>query len=824
MRRFLALASLFVCALTIARAQTVRWENSDSGDPSELQLIFQECSPEGDPQLPRIEGTTLALVGTSSQTNIVNFSMTRSTILTYRARSSHSGPISIPAFSVPTSKGAIRVPPFTGGTTRSASDADVTSRLEPGATSVWAGEIFPLTYVLDVGRRTFNQLGTNIEWNSAPLVVEDWSKFEPAENVVNGDARLAITARTRAYAKIPGPLTLNAATQLVNLQTGSVGFGLFQTPRIEQVSVASDRPGLMVRPLPAPAPAGFRGAVGQFKLASKIVPTSAAVGEPVTWTLELSGSGNWPDIAGLPQRDVSKDFNVVQPHAKRTPAEGKLFDVTLTEDVVLVPTRAGDYTLGPIDFVYFDPQTGAYKTVSAPRTTVTIAPPANAPAPPPEAAPAKTEAPPPPSLDEAKLENLKSKIPTLPSGIPRDPLSGSSVALVPMSAGALIYWLLAPVFCFFAFWLFLAIRRAQQTDPLRPRREARARLAATLGKISKAGDTDRAARLLDWQHDAALLWQIPHAAPPAAALPDPAWQTLWLESDRALYSTDAQLPTGWIARAEAALAAKPVPSFSPLRLFLPQNLLPFVAAFAFVLLVPSLLRAAETDGAPAYRRGDFAAAEKSWAAALAANPTDATARYNLSLALAQQDRWGEAAAHAAASFVQDPSNPPARWQLALSCEKAAYVPAPLAGFLPSGPTQSLAEFASPGVWQLALIASSFAVAAALALLLLNPYLRRSRVRAWSALALLGVSVLVALSAAASLHAYGTTADSRAVIAWRAGTLRSIPTESDTTQKTVPLPAGSIAVADKTFLGWTRLAFDNGQTGWVRKEDLIALWR
>src|SRR5687767_2504382 len=49
--------------VSLAHAQSVRWETGDSGDPSELQLIFEDCAPEGDPQLPRIDGTTLTLVG-----------------------------------------------------------------------------------------------------------------------------------------------------------------------------------------------------------------------------------------------------------------------------------------------------------------------------------------------------------------------------------------------------------------------------------------------------------------------------------------------------------------------------------------------------------------------------------------------------------------------------------------------------------------------------------------------------------------------------------------------------------------------------------------
>jgi hypothetical protein len=68
------------------------------------------------------------------------------------------------------------------------------------------------------------------------------------------------------------------------------------------------------------------------------------------------------------------------------------------------------------------------------------------------------------------------------------------------------------------------------------------------------------------------------------------------------------------------------------------------------------------------------------------------------------------------------------------------------------------------------------------------------------------------------------AQAESVIVARPATLRSIPTEADTTQKTSPLAAGSIALADKTFLGWTRLAFENGQTGWVRKDDIVPLWK
>ena len=296
-----------------------------------------------------------------------------------------------------------------------------------------------------------------------------------------------------------------------------------------------------------------------------------------------------------------------------------------------------------------------------------------------------------------------------------------------------------------------------------------------------------------------------------------------MESDRALYRADTALPDDWLARAEAALAARCVPGFSPLAALRPRNLAPFLVFAAAALLTTSL---GAEDGLAAYRRGDFPAAEKAWTAAVAQDPTNPVARYNLSLALAQQDRWDLALTHATAALVQDPANESIRWQFALAGEKSGFLPAPLVAFPRPGPLQSLAELASPGAWQRWLLAGAAGAALSLGLLLRGAYGRSSALRAWSAGILLGVSVLLSAAALAALTAYGPTADNRAVILWRGSVLRSIPTEADITQKSTALSAGSVAIVDRTFLdgNWVRLSFDNGQTGWVRKEDVIGLWK
>ena len=52
-------------------------------------------------------------------------------------------------------------------------------------------------------------------------------------------------------------------------------FRAFQQ-RVEELSVSTKRSELTVRPLPEPSVPGFAGAVGQFQLVSKVVPSTAA--------------------------------------------------------------------------------------------------------------------------------------------------------------------------------------------------------------------------------------------------------------------------------------------------------------------------------------------------------------------------------------------------------------------------------------------------------------------------------------------------------------------------------------------------------------------
>lgn len=839
-------------------AQSVRWEPGAGqlgfNQVSEVSLVFEECEPDGAPQLPTVDGLAIGRPSQRSETSMVNFNVTRRFWLAYPMRPLHRTPITIPAFTVKTDKGDVRVPAanFTvgeatvGSSGLSVADISTVTLATPKKT-YWAGEVFPVTYTLSVLTRYFHSPATLVQWQPAPLVAEEWSKPEAGETMVRGERRLVATQATRAYAKDAGALRLNGAQQVVNLQVGTQGFGLFTTPAVEQRMLTTEPLELTIRPLPA-APAGFTGAVGTFTLTSKVVPTTPTVGEPVTWTLELAGTGNWPDIAGLPEREVSADFSVVQPKSKRTMKDNALFEGTLGEDVVLVPNKAGRYTLGPVKFTYFDPSSGTYRTLSTEPVTLEVgagtAAPAPAVAP---GGPVQFSLTPGGPATAAPLPIAREAVaPVPPENLPRDPLPSGQSGATPRSIGTLVWTCIAlatavPLLA----WLTLAALRSRALDPERRRRAARTALVETLAALRKSAAAPRetSLHLRAWQQHTAELWEVPHAAPGAALVQAAvnrrqpgaasAWQTLWQEADRVQHGREVTLPTDWLLRAEGALQAVQVPGWRVTALFARAHLFPTAASvrrtatatlvlLAFCLL-PLSARGAETP-LQAYNRGDHAAAEKGWRAEVKTAPDDWAARHNLGLALAQQDRWAEATGHWASAFLLHPRSDVTRWDLALGLQRSGLAPAELVEFSRGQGRHGIARAASPGEWQLVLVACALLLGVAVALLLVRGY---GRIGSWAkptALACVIVAIVAAGAATLSLHTYGQLADANAVMVWRASTLRSLPTDADT-QKVSALSAGSLAVVDRTFaLGWSRLTFRGGQTGWVRNEDLVPLYR
>ena len=129
-----------------------------------------------------------------------------------------------------------------------------------------------------------------------------------------------------------------------------------------------------VKPFPAGAPASFTGAVGKYTMEANLSSAELAANSAANIDLKISGMGN---IAFL------KEPKIV------LPTSFELYDVKSSEQIRTTATGStgfrrfeypfiaraeGDYTIAPIEFTYFSPESGEYVTLTSESFTVAVAP------------------------------------------------------------------------------------------------------------------------------------------------------------------------------------------------------------------------------------------------------------------------------------------------------------------------------------------------------------------------------------------------------------------------------------------------------------------
>lgn len=857
MRRISIAAAAFAAVLMlagIAAAQDVTWEEPGplgAGQPAALSLVFTDTEPLGRVTPPSIDGlTVLGAPSQQSSVSIVNGARSDSLMLTFPVRAQREGSFTIPSFTVETAAGRLAVPALTlrvgaamlpsqrRGSAAAPLDEVVEARLTPKRMTPYAGEVFDVdaTIGLAPGRR--GQVIGTPAWNDSDLVTEPWSE---GRQVSVGEGA-GVHFRTRAVAPEAGRHELSPIQQDVEIEVGRsrggdpfAAFGdafgsmrkfggadlldsFFSRPQTSAATVQSNSVQLDVQPLPQPAPPEFSGAVGQFTLESTLAPAQPKTGDPLTWTLTLAGTGNWTSVA-LPARAVPNEFRTLQPKQNKQFAAGQLFDGSLSEDLVLVPNQPGDYQLAAVRFVYFDPALGQYQTIEAQPPLLHIS---GAPiAPKAQLQPQGAAAAPAPAAHTAAAPSAAAPAGVVPSSLrlPHDPLPGSATSFTPLSLTHLAQIAALPLLLFIAYWIALALRHARLTDPRRPQRLAFKALLPAVERIRAAATADqRLAALLAWQRTAATALGIDLAAPTAAQLPDQRWADVWSGSERALYAREHALPGGWCDRARGVATRSRAPRFNPLRALSARHLIPKTATAALLLLCAvAPVRAAEP--LEAYGSGDFAAARAQWLERAQQEPSDWIARYNLGLSAAQLGDAPRAVADTLAAFVRAPRDAAVRWNASALAAAVPGLDGRIAALLAD---DSLASLASPAAWQALCFAGGLLACAGAAAMVRRRYGATPRLARLGPVALLG-GLALAGTATFSLHAYGPLADPRAALVAGQPLLRSVPTDAEAAQQQKPLPAGTLVLAEREFLGWMKVTLRGGETGWLRHGDLVPLY-
>ena len=131
---------------------------------------------------------------------------------------------------------------------------------------------------------------------------------------------------------------------------------------------------ITVKDFPAGAPASFNGAVGQFQMSGSLDNQSVSANGSNNLVLKLSGSGNLPLIQAP---DIQMPSSFEQYNKKTTESlthNANGITGYRQFEYPFIPRAEGRYTIGPVEFSYFDPSAAKYVTLSTAVFNVEVRP------------------------------------------------------------------------------------------------------------------------------------------------------------------------------------------------------------------------------------------------------------------------------------------------------------------------------------------------------------------------------------------------------------------------------------------------------------------
>ena len=128
-----------------------------------------------------------------------------------------------------------------------------------------------------------------------------------------------------------------------------------------------------VSSLPSGKPAGFSSGVGQFSIQSSISSQDITTNDAVTIRLTIQGTGNMK-LVKTPAVDWPEGFEVYDPKVQNN-FKSTTAGVSGTKPIeyLAIARAAGDYTIPPISFSYYDTQADEYRVLQTPEYTVHVA-------------------------------------------------------------------------------------------------------------------------------------------------------------------------------------------------------------------------------------------------------------------------------------------------------------------------------------------------------------------------------------------------------------------------------------------------------------------
>lgn len=159
------------------------------------------------------------------------------------------------------------------------------------------------------------------------------------------------------------PLVLDVNVQVPSGRTDFFGRSYMTT---EKLKVTAGARTINVKDLPQEGrPASFTGAVGQFDFGVTLNRSQLESGESLIASVEAKGTGNL-QLMQLPKLEVPAQLEAFEPErVDKTQTTYNGVRGSIADNYTIVPQYGGDYVLPDVEFSYFDPTTGNYKTINS---------------------------------------------------------------------------------------------------------------------------------------------------------------------------------------------------------------------------------------------------------------------------------------------------------------------------------------------------------------------------------------------------------------------------------------------------------------------------
>jgi hypothetical protein len=382
----LLLACLLPAALlrgaAVAATAMVVPEAPMVGERAEYRITFRNTTRLPNITTPRVDGLDFSdAMSTSSMQQIINGRMTVETSASWSFNAARTGAFTIPGRTVRIEGQDVAVPPvsFEAIPVDEETRSRALLRLEIPEGPFHVGEAIParlglfIRDDLGIGNITFPQ-----------RIGDDFIHDPFDDNPRRGRSRID----GRVYQGVvwdfiltpirSGPAELRFSQSVtIQMSISDSRFpSIFSMSRTqsETLNLYSDPVEVVIQPLPeAGRPEAFSDAVGQFEFTAALSSHDLQVGEPITLTLALEGTGNF-DRIGPPELSDWENWRVYPPKTDFTPQDERGLSGRKTFEYILIPQSTEITAIPELSYAYFDPQSEDYATTVIEAVPVSVRP------------------------------------------------------------------------------------------------------------------------------------------------------------------------------------------------------------------------------------------------------------------------------------------------------------------------------------------------------------------------------------------------------------------------------------------------------------------